>query len=157
MDIDDDSARVKFPPPFAFLGTLLAGIVLGKLIGSPDLPLSHSTERGLGGCLALLGIGIMFSAANLFHRAGTEVKPWKRSSALVTEGVYRWTRNPMYLGMALLYAGVALWLDSLTVLLLLVPLIIVVQTEVIEREEAYLAGKFGEPYLAYKASVRRWI
>lgn len=157
MDIDDDSARVKFPPPLAFLGTLLAGVLLGKLLGSPGLPLSQGSERGLGGVLAVVGIGLVLSAANLFHGAGTDVKPWKRSTALVTDGVYRWTRNPMYLGMSLVYAGIALWLDNLAALLLLIPLVIVIRKEVIEREEAYLTGKFGERYVAYKASVRRWL
>jgi len=84
------------------------------------------------------------------------LKPWKASSAFVTEGVYRWTRNPMYLGMALAYAGAALLLDSLVALLLLIPLVFVIQKEVIAREEAYLEDRFGERYRRYKADVRRW-
>ena len=63
----------------------------------------------------------------------------------------------MYFGMALAYAGVAIWMDSLVALLLLIPLILVIQREVIEREESYLARKFGERYLSYKSAVRRWI
>ncbi len=157
MDTDDDSARVKFPPPFAFLGTLLAGIALARFLGQPELPLGHHFERGLGSLAIVAGVGIMLSAVGLFRRAGTDPKPWKTATALVTDGVYRWTRNPMYLGMVLTYAGIAIWLDSLVTLLLLIPLTIVIQKEVIEREEAYMAAKFGERYLAYKAQVRRWI
>lgn len=157
MDIEQDSAGVTFPPPLAFLGTLLAGLVLGRLVGSPGLPLHHATERGIGSLATILGIGIMLSAIGLFRAAGTDPKPWKRSNALVTGGVYRWTRNPMYLGMALAYGGVAIWLDSLVALLLLIPLIFVIQKEVIEREEAYLAAKFGAPYLEYQKAVRRWM
>lgn len=157
MDVDHDSAGVKFAPPAAFLGTLVVGLALGKLLGSPDLPLAHSTERGLGSLATLLGVGIMLSALGLFRAAGTDPKPWKRSTALVTDGVYRWSRNPMYFGMALAYAGVAIWMGSLVALLLLIPLILVIQREVIEREESYLARKFGERYLSYKSAVRRWI
>ncbi|NYT43013.1 isoprenylcysteine carboxylmethyltransferase family protein [Sphingomonas sp. R-74633] len=144
-------------PPAAFVGTLVVGLALGRFMGSPDLPLSNSTERGIGWLAVILGIGIVFSAIGLFRSAGTDTRPWKRSTAFVTDGVYRWSRNPMYFGMALTYAGVAVWLDSLVALLLLIPLVFVIQREVIEREEAYLAAKFGAPYLAYKSSVRRWI
>jgi len=157
MDVDQDSAGVKFAPPAAFIGTLVVGLALGKLLGSPDLPLNHATERGLGSLATLLGVGIMLSALGLFRAAGTDPKPWKRSTALVTDGVYRWSRNPMYFGMALAYAGIAVWMDSLVTLLLLIPLLLVIQREVIEREELYLAGKFGERYLSYKSAVRRWI
>lgn len=157
MDIDDDSARVKFPPPLAFIGTLFAGMALARLLGDPELPLGHHFERGIGSLAIVAGVGIMLSAVGLFRRADTDPKPWKTATALVTDGVYRWTRNPMYLGMTLIYAGIAIWLDSLVTLLLLIPLVIVIQREVIEREEAYLAGKFGERYLAYRAHVRRWL
>ncbi|MEN2709836.1 methyltransferase family protein [Sphingomonas sp. NPDC092331] len=157
MDVDHDSAGVKFAPPAAFLGMLVVGLALGRLLGSPGLPLAHSTERGLGSLATLLGVGIMLSALGLLRAAGTDPKPWKRSTTLVTDGVYRWSRNPMYFGMALAYAGVAIWMDSLVALLLLIPLIFVIQREVIEREESYLARKFGERYLSYKSAVRRWI
>lgn len=157
MDIDKDSAGVKFMPPAAFVGTLVVGLALGRFLGSPGLPLSSSTERGIGWLAVILGIGIVFSAIGLFRSAGTDTRPWKRSTVFVTDGVYRWSRNPMYFGMALAYAGVAIWLDSMVALLALIPLLFVIQKEVIEREEAYLAGKFGERYLHYKSLVRRWI
>ncbi|MCH7860530.1 MAG: DUF1295 domain-containing protein [Proteobacteria bacterium] len=116
---------MKFAPPAAFLGMLVVGLALGRLLGSPGLPLAHSTERGLGSLATLLGVGIMLSALGLLRAAGTDPKPWKRSTTLVTDGVYRWSRNPMYFGMALAYAGVAIWMDSLVALLLLIPLIFV--------------------------------
>lgn len=158
MDIDSDSARVKFPPPLVFLGTLLAGLALGGLLGQPRVPiLSHSLQNLLGWLAIVLGTGTMMSAVGLFRRAGIEPRPWKATSGLVTDGVYRWTRNPMYLGMALIYAGIALVVDSLVALLLLVPVVLLIQREVIAREEGYLEAKFGQPYRAYRASVRRWI
>ena len=81
----------------------------------------------------------------------------QRRCTIVTEGVYRWTRNPMYLGMALIYLGFALLLDSLVALILIFPLVFVIQKEVIEREERYMEAKFGDAYRDYKARVRRWI
>lgn len=158
MDIDRDSAGVRIPPPLVFLGTLLAGWALGWLIGQPGIPMLHGGGgRNLGWVAIFFGLAILLTANGLFRKAETDVRPWKRSSALVTEGVYRWTRNPMYLGMALTYAGVALVLHSLVALLLLVPLIIVLEREVIEAEEAYMEARFGDAYRDYKANVRRWI
>jgi protein-S-isoprenylcysteine O-methyltransferase Ste14 len=158
MDIDQDSARVKFPPPLVFLGTLLVGLALGRMLGEPRVPiLGHDLQNLLGWLAIVLGGGTMLSAASLFRRRGTNARPWKRSTLLVTDGVFRWTRNPMYLGMALIYAGVALVVDSLAALLLLIPLVLVIQREVIAREEDYLEARFGDPYRAYKAAVRRWI
>jgi protein-S-isoprenylcysteine O-methyltransferase Ste14 len=158
MQIDQDSARVKLPPPLVFLGALLVGLVLGHLVGNPRVPLlSHSLQNLLGWLAIVLGAGTGLSGASLFRRVGTELKPWKPSTALVTDGVFRWTRNPMYLGMALLYAGIALVVDSLVALLLLIPVVLVIQREVIEREEAYLETRFGDRYRAYRATVRRWI
>lgn len=158
MDIDHDTARVRFPPPLAFVAALLIGMGLERVIGSPEIPVIGSDTLHTLGILAIvLGAGIVLSAIGLFRRAGTDPKPWKPSSALVTDGVFRWSRNPMYFGMALAYAGVAMLLDSLTVLALLVPLILILQKEVIEPEEAYLEQRFGPAYREYRTSVRRWI
>ena len=76
--------------------------------------------------------------------------------AIVEVGPYRWTRNPMYLGMTLVYLAVALWADSWMPMLLLWPLLETVKRGVILREERYLSEKFGEEYGRYKERVRRW-
>lgn len=158
MRIERDSAGIRIPPPLLFLGTLVAGWLLGKLIGQPGVPfVKWHLARSLGWFALVAGFAIMLTAVGLFRKAGTDPKPWKTATAFVTDGVYRWTRNPMYLGMALIYAGVALLADSLVALALLVPLVFVIQKEVIEREESYMEAKFGEAYRSYKASVRRWI
>ncbi|MCW3836087.1 methyltransferase family protein [Sphingomonas canadensis] len=156
MQIDKDSAGVRFPPPLMFLGALGAGMLLDALIGRWGLPFGNYLEHSAGWVLLVGGAAVLLSAAGLFRRAGTRLEPWKTSSALITDGVYRWTRNPMYLGMAAAYLGIALILDSLTVALLLVPLVLAVEREVIAREEGYMEAKFGDAYRAYKASVRRW-
>ncbi|WP_188054407.1 methyltransferase family protein [Sphingosinithalassobacter sp. CS137] len=155
-DIDHDSAGIRFPPPLVYLGALLLGLAFGAAVGRPPVPLDSDLTYPIGAFLMIGGFAILLTASGLFRKAGTEMKPWKSSSALVTEGVYRWTRNPMYLGMALAYAGIALMLDSLIALLLLIPVVLVIQTKVIEPEEAYMERRFGDAYRAYRSVVRRW-
>lgn len=155
MQIDRDSAGIRIPPPALFIGTFVAGVALGKLLGDPGVPIWSAYSFGWFAMVA--GGAILLTAIGLFRKAGTHARPWKRSTSLVTDGVFRWTRNPMYLGMALIYGGGALVLDSLVALLLLIPLVYVIQREVIEREERYMEARFGTAYREYKASVRRWI
>jgi len=101
-------------------------------------------------------LGIAYFAIRLFSRAGTHVEPWKPSTALVTGGIYGYTRNPMYLGMALLLVGLSLVFDSVTLLLMLVPFLLVIRYGVIAREERYLTAKFPTEYTAFQKRVRRW-
>lgn len=155
MDTDRNAALREIRPPVAFAGTFVAGMILGGVLGHPDLPLGHGTERMLGVLGLLLGGGILFSAARLFRDAG--VDPWRGAPGLITEGVYGRSRNPMMLGMGLIYLGAAVFADSLVTLLLLLPLVFVLQHEVIEPEEAEMQARFGERYRVYKDSVRRWL
>ena len=111
----------------------------------------------LASILCLGGIALVGWALGLFRRAGTRAEPWHPSSALVLDGVYRFTRNPMYLGMAAIYAGIALIFDSAVSLLLGIPLILIIQRTVIAREERYLTARFGDDYRRYMSQVRRWI
>lgn len=153
---DEDSAKVGVPPPFIYLATLLLGLSADWLLGL-SLPLSQPVRMSaLAACFVLGGV-FGFPAMARFKRAGTDVKPWKTSSAIVREGVFRVTRNPMYLGMALLYLGLALGFASVSALVLLPVLLVLIQTQVIAREERYLEAKFGDEYRRYKAGVRRWL
>jgi len=79
------------------------------------------------------------------------------TTVIVSVGVYRLTRNPMYFSLAILYLGITCWVNSIWCLLLLFPVLIVVNEGVIKREEKYLEKKFGDEYLKYKSTVRRWI
>lgn len=153
---DEDSAKVTFPPPFIYLGVLVLGLLADWLLGL-SLPLEQPVRFAALGMLAVLGLAIGLPAQARFSRAGTDVKPWKTTSAIVREGVFRFTRNPMYLGMALLYLGLALGFASVAALVLFPVLVAVIQTGVIAREERYLEAKFGDDYRSYKAAVRRWI
>ncbi len=157
MTNDSDNANVRFPPPLIYLGFLLLGIWAGRSMDLPGLGLEPAARNLLGWLVTGIGMVVNFGGAGLFHRLRTAIIPFKPATRLVTSGIYRWTRNPMYLGMALLYAGIAILFDSLLALLLLIPVVAIIQLHVIAREEAYLERAFGDEYRAYKARVRRWI
>jgi protein-S-isoprenylcysteine O-methyltransferase Ste14 len=149
MKADSDSAHVTFPPPFVYIGFLLIGLVADRFLPwSIGLP---APVRGVAAAVPLL------AASGMFRKAGTDIKPWKTATALVGEGVYGYTRNPMYLGMALAYVGLALACASVGALILLPVVIFVIRSQVIAREERYLEAKFGDAYRAYQHRVRRWL
>ena len=150
-----DSAGVKVPPPLIYLSFLAAGLLLDALLDGGPLP--GWLRWGLGALLVLAGCTLQASFLGAFKRAGTAIEPWKPTSAIVTTGLYARTRNPAYLGMALLFAGIALLADAPWALLALPVAVAIIDRAVIAREERYLERAFGEEYLAYKHSVRRWV
>jgi protein-S-isoprenylcysteine O-methyltransferase Ste14 len=155
MVTDQDTAGVVAPPPLIFLAGLIVGFALEALLPGVDLP--ALVEWVLGGLLVVAGLGLLVWFNTLFNRTGTAVEPWKPTTAIVTSGPYRFTRNPAYLGMALTYVGIAAMSSAVWVLLPLPVVLAVVDRGVIAREERYLERKFGEEYMAYKRRVRRWI
>ena len=149
------TSGVKFPPPLVYLGGLLAGWLLGGV-----QPLRAFDDAWADpACLVAMiaGATLVASALGLFRRAGTDPLPMRPTTALVLSGPYRFTRNPMYLGMALIYLGFALLFDLTWALLLLPLVLLVIRTQVNAREERYLEAKFGEEYRAYRRRVRRWL
>lgn len=153
---ETDSARIFVPPPLIFLTALVLGLLIDGRI--PDrLPDAPVWQRGLAVLPMVAGILFMVSGLRRFSKSGTRPEPWAPSSALVSSGIYRWTRNPMYLGMAMLYGGIALLFASLAAALLLLPVLAIMNFIVIRREEAYLARRFGAEYDAYRRRVRRWL
>lgn len=154
-----ETAGVVAPPPLILLAALLLGFGLEALVPTalfgPEL--DRVPRLLLGGAIAIFALGLALVASRRFSAAGTEVKPWKPSTALVMVGPFRWTRNPMYLGMLILQTGATVMADSLWLLGLLVPLWAVLRYGVIAREERYLERLFGDDYVGYKARVRRWI
>jgi len=137
----------------------LAGLAVGlALDGRLTDPRANSTPLVLVGLACVLaGLLLGLTALGLFRREGTKPEPWKPSSALVTGGVFRFTRNPMYLGMLLLYAGGALMAGGPLTLGPLILVFLILNFYVIGREEAYLERRFGEAYAAYRERVRRWL
>src|SRR5215210_2053129 len=150
-----DSAGVVAPPPLIYLGGLALGFGLEALLPGTSLP--GAVRWVLGGAFFVLGLACAASFNTAFARKGTAVEPWKPTTAIVTDGPFRVTRNPAYLGMALMYVGIALLGDALWALVPLPFVLAVIDRMVIAREERYLEGKFGGEYLDYKGTVRRWI
>ncbi len=149
------SSGIRFPPPFLYVALFLLGFLLDRLVPLPPLP--RTPSRLIAAVLLLPGFGLLFWSLWLFLRARTSPLPMRPTSSLVLSGPYRWTRNPMYLAMLLVYLGIALLFDVLWALLLSPVVVLLVGRMVIAREERYLEGKFGDEYRQYRAQVRRWI
>jgi protein-S-isoprenylcysteine O-methyltransferase Ste14 len=151
-----DHAGVFIPPPLLYVLPLGVGALLQWLVPIAILPRSVGTAA-VGWLLFALGIALFAAALLNFRRANTSLIPVKPTTAIVENGPYRFTRNPMYVSMTLVYLGVTLWIDSIWPLVFLPIILFTVQRAVIAREERYLEAKFGEAYRGYKARVRRWI
>src|ERR1041384_1978765 len=150
-----DNSSVRVPPPLVYFAAIAVGYWLRGRLALPFVP--TALAQPLGAALLVLGVVLAIAGAVTFQRAGTSPNPTKPSTTVVMHGVYRFTRNPMYLGMTILLIGGAVWLNTAWILILLVPALAVMRWHVIAREEAYLEEKFGEPFRDYKRRVRRWL
>jgi protein-S-isoprenylcysteine O-methyltransferase Ste14 len=147
---------VRFPPPLIYFGALLFGFAAERFVALRSFGIDWRLLFATGALLFVAGSAMIFSAAGLFRRLGTNAPPSRPTTKIATTGPYRWTRNPMYLAMAIIYAGLAIGFDGPLAFALLPLVLIIIQTQVIAREERYLEAKFGEEYQSYKARVRRW-
>jgi len=155
---DTAVARVIARPPFLYLTCLLLGLFLDRLLLLPlILPEVALIRWAVGGGLILIGVAIVTAGVRNFSRAATPVPSNQPVRALVTTGIHGWSRNPIYVGMFLLYVGIGLAASSPWVLILALPLAITLRYRVVAREEAYLERRFGDTYRDYKARVRRWL
>ena len=150
-----DISGVIAPPPLIFLAGLAVGFGLQALL--PETSLPGALRWVFGGALLLAGLALLFSFERAFHRKATAANPWRPTTAIATDGPYRLTRNPAYVGMGLVYIAIAVLAEALWVLLPLPLVLLVIDRGVIAREERYLERKFGQEYLDYKARVRRWL
>jgi len=153
-----DTAGVIAPPPLIGLATLVLGIAADWLWPTNVLAsvLTWPARIGLGAALLLGGGVLVVVAERTFHRVGTNVPPWRPALALATTGIYARVRNPMYVGLILILAGIAVALASDWMLILLVPTALILHFGVVLREERYLEAKFGEDYRRYKRRVPRY-
>jgi protein-S-isoprenylcysteine O-methyltransferase Ste14 len=149
-----DTANVIVRPPIAWAVAVLAGLVLNWLIPLPFLPAAVSA--GWLGVFAL-ALALFAWAIATMTRSGSNVPTRLPTTTIVETGPYRFTRNPIYLGMVLGLIGLAIAFDSLWLPLTLVSFVLVIRHGVITREEAYLERKFGDVYRRYRARVRRWL
>ena len=150
-----DNAQVRIPPPLCFAFFLVLGVLLQSdwiqgLLG----PLPFLVA---GSVLFLAGAYIIFIEATRHKKSGSNVEPWKPTTVILSTGFYKYSRNPIYVGMVITYLGIGIAAMSWVALLLLPLPILIVRFHVIAREESYLEGKFGAQYLDYKKQVRRWL
>ena len=154
-----DRPGVAIKPPILFLGALALGFVLDSILplSLTSGPVAAWTLRAIGLLLALIGAALLTASMRAFKRAGTNVPTWMPATAVVTDGPYRWSRNPIYIALLLIYAGIAFIFGEPWLLLLLPAVVAVLHWGVVAREERYLEAKFGPAYLGYKTAVRRWL
>ena len=153
-----ETANLPIPPPFLYFIPFLIGVLLHHLVGGDRIPASAlGPARIAGAVLVAIGLAINISAWVAFHRVRTPVMPTRPTTAIATTGPYRFTRNPLYLSLAIIYLGAALLLGYLWPLLFLPLAVALITRLVITREEGYLEGKFGTEYARYRDSVRRWL
>jgi protein-S-isoprenylcysteine O-methyltransferase Ste14 len=151
-----DTPGIHFPPPLMFFLAGIGGLWLGRKTGwLTFVPSSLIESMALG----LIGLGFVLGTWALFpfFLKGTSPLPWESDTKLLTEGPYRFSRNPMYAAMALVYIGICLQTGSGLALLLLLPLILIINRFVIAGEEVYLLRTFGTAYQTYCQTVRRWL
>jgi protein-S-isoprenylcysteine O-methyltransferase Ste14 len=145
-------------PPVLYLACLLLGLALDRVRPLPlDLPGTTLMPWVAGGGLILIGVAIVSAGIRNFSRASTPFRSNQPVLALVTAGIHGWSRNPIYIGMFLVYAGIGIAARSPWILILALPLAITLHYGVVAREEAYLERRFGHAYHDYKTRVRRWL
>ena len=158
QEVDPATVRVVVRPPFLFVGCLLLGLVLDYMLPLPlALPDTALVPRVAGSVSILVGVAIFAAGIRNFFRAATPVPGTRPVRTLVTTGIHGWSRNPIYIGMFLLYGGIGLAARSPWILILTVPIAIIMRYGVVGREEDYLERRFGNAYRSYKARVRRWL
>ena len=150
-----DTAGVLMRPPLLFLVSIALGCTLEWARSLPIVP--GPLERTLGAPLIASAALLFALAVREFQAAGTPLPTRRPTTRIVRTGPYRFSRNPIYLSFTLLHLGVALWVNGGWLLVTLAVTLVVLTYGVIVREERYLARRFGQEYLAYKASVRRWV
>jgi protein-S-isoprenylcysteine O-methyltransferase Ste14 len=155
MTDDQDNPGIKVPPPLIYLLPLVLGLLLDRRRPVSFLP--RGAARGLGWSLLVGGVALNGWFLRTIRKTDVPIRTDKPVPRLTTEGPFCYSRNPSYLALAMIYAGIASVRNSLWAMLLLAPAVWVMQREVIGREERYLERTFGEEYLAYKGKVRRWV
>jgi protein-S-isoprenylcysteine O-methyltransferase Ste14 len=155
MEDSLDHPKVVIFPPLIIGLALLCAVALHWLW---PLPISaRSAALILGAILSVLGVGSAAWGRQTMMRAGTNVSPFKPSTAIVAEGPFRFSRNPLYVGITSLFIGLSLLIGTWWGFILIVPAALILHYGVVLREERYLEQKFGDRYLAYKGAVRRYL
>jgi protein-S-isoprenylcysteine O-methyltransferase Ste14 len=150
-------ARVRFPPPLVFLLFILLGLAAQHFVAPARVPVDRTLSAIAGILVLLSGVGLVLAARIHFTRTGQHPAPWKPSPELILQGPYRFTRNPMYVGLTLLELGLGLAVNNLWISLFAPLALLSVHFIAVRPEERYLSAKFGVSYRAYLARVRRYL
>ena len=152
-----EGAQVRFPPPLVFLGAILLGVIVQLKAVPLSFSFSPATRIAAGLLILACGVSLVLSARILFLRTGQSPIPWKPTPELILQGPYRFTRNPMYLGVTLFVVGLGLAVNNLWISLFAAPALLAVHFIAVLPEERYLAESFGESYRSFLARVRRYV
>lgn len=149
--------RTRIPPPVVALIT--AGAMVAMNATAPAFGVAFAGQQIVGVVIALAGLAIDLVSVRAFWAAKTTVTPLKpeKAETLVVAGLYRFTRNPMYVGMLIILTGIAVWIGNPLNAVLLAAFVAYITVFQIKPEEEALRAKFGDDYVAYCARVRRWI
>jgi protein-S-isoprenylcysteine O-methyltransferase Ste14 len=142
-------------PPLIYLGSIALGVVVHVVWPARLVPASVSVP--VGATVTLLAVGLFILATRTFRAAGTSIPGNRPTTTIVRSGPYRFSRNPIYLAFSLLQLGLSIWVNSLALLIALIPAVALMSLVVIPREERYLEARFPSEYSVYRSSVRRWL
>jgi len=152
---DKRGPSLKFPPPLLPLTLIGIGYLIDVYL---PLPINEYSALWLTGLVVVIASLCLAAIALIqFLRAKTHIEPWQPTTFIIQSGIFRYSRNPIYLSFCVATLGCGLMLNSWWVIAAVLPLIYLLQQLVIRHEESYLQQKFGETYLAYKRRVRRWL
>ena len=143
------------PPPLILVAVIACGYGMDQIY---TLTVSQSVRLGIAGYLLIvIAFSIILIAAWSFYRFKTHIEPWKPTSKVISSGIFRYSRNPIYTGFIIATAGIGLVLNSWWIILSVLPLAALLYLLVIRLEESYLLRKFGDEYANYQKRVRRWL
>jgi len=155
-DIASDGAAVRIPPPLVYMGAVIIGVLAHAFLAPLSIGLPLGVTVTVSAAAAVTGVVLMGLAIVSFRRTGQDPKPWTTTPGIISTGVYRMTRNPMYLGLALLQIAIGVGLANGWIVILVPIVSVIIYFTAIRHEEAYLERKFGTLYTDYKRSARRW-
>ena len=155
-DSSGDAANLGLVrPPVVYLGSIALGLAVHYAWPARFVP--PSVSRPVGAVLTLLAVGLFVAAVRTFQAAGTPVPGNQPTTVIVRTGPYRFSRNPIYLAFSLFQLGLSVWVNSLGLLMTLIPAVALMALVVIPREERYLEARFPSEFSSYRAAVRRWL
>jgi protein-S-isoprenylcysteine O-methyltransferase Ste14 len=152
-----DHAGVFLPPPMIYVATFFLSIGLQRVVPLPSAWLETGTAHAMRWGIVAVGLLLLLSALWRFAISRNTLITVKPAKSLQTTGVYAFTRNPMYLALLIIFTAIAFFKGNSWTFLMIAPLMFVVQTYVIRKEEQYLQRAFGEEFSRYKSKVRRWL